>query len=144
MPVGIRPGKAAMEKRSGLGGFGFGRSLSCAGGVGLLGSGAGVGGSAHAVFAHKAIHTTLGVEDLLGTGVEGMVSAPHFDLELGLGGAGGHHHLSIANPLGVGLPGGMDVGLGHGVNQRWENWGALRAFLRPYLRRSLARGSRLR
>ena len=67
-----------------------------------------------------------------------MVAAPHIDVDFGLRGASGHYHFSVADHLGIGIPGGMDLGLGHERNQRLENWGALRAFLRPYLRRSLA------
>ena len=102
------------------------------------------GGAAHAVLAHEAIHAALGVEDFLGACEERMVSAPDVHMDFGLCGASGHDHFSIADHLGVGIPGGMNVGLGHDRDQRLENWGALRAFLRPYLRRSLALGSRLR
>jgi len=42
-----------------------------------------------------------------------MVAAPHIDVQLGGGGASGHDHFSIADHLGVGIPGGVNVGLGH-------------------------------
>merc|ERR1711871_1754738 len=102
------------------------------------------GGAAHAVLAHEAIHAALSAEDFLGACEERMVSAPDVHMDFGLCGSSGHDHFSIADHLGVGIPGGMNVGLGHDRDQRLENWGALRAFLRPYLRRSLALGSRLR
>ena len=54
------------------------------------------------------------VDRFLGTCVEGVIPTPNIDVEFGGGGAGGHDHLSVANHLGVGVPGGMDVGLGHG------------------------------
>jgi hypothetical protein len=107
--------------KSGLrSGFGLGFRL------GLLGS---IGRTSHSVLAHEPVHTTLGVEDFLGAGIEGVVAAPHIHVELGAGGAGGHHHLSVADHLGIGIPGGMNVGLGHdetrlntkGRDQRLEN-----------------------
>ena len=74
-------------------------------------------------FFHESVHTTLGVEDLLGAGEEGVVATPDVDVDLRLGGACGHDHFAVADHLGVGIPGGMNVGLWHTVkkNQRLEN-----------------------
>merc|ERR1711934_716633 len=57
-----------------------------------LNSGMGVGlvfvrllGS-HSVLLHEAVNATLGVENLLGAGEEGVVTTPDVDVNLGLGG----------------------------------------------------------
>ncbi len=63
--------------------------------------------------ATPLIDPALGVEDLLGACIERMIPAPDVHMDFGLGGAGGHDHLSVADHLGIGIPGGMDLGFGH-------------------------------
>ena len=78
-------------------------------------------GTAHALLAHDAIHASFSIKNFLGTGKEGVITTPHINMEFWLGGPGGHHHLSIADHLCVGIPVGMNIRFRHIRIRRWQS-----------------------
>lgn len=69
--------------------------------------------AAHAVLAEEALHSTLGVNNLLSAGVKGVISRPNIYVQFWLGRANSHNNLTVAVNFSVWIPLGVNIRFSH-------------------------------
>jgi hypothetical protein len=67
----------------------------------------------HFVLTQEAFHTTFGVNNLLGAGVEGVIARPEVNVQFRLGRTDVSNDFTVTDHFGIGIPLGVNIRLRH-------------------------------
>jgi hypothetical protein len=75
------------------------------------------GGIFQTVLAPETLYATFRIDNLLVTGIEGVVARPHIYVQFRLSSTHGHDFLTVAENLGFGVPSRMNVSFSHNFKE---------------------------